>query len=124
MAGRDVVQLFFLRVGAQLRDQRTRSKRRMQDRFGSQPAPGLGQHDHDLELARLVRVEAQAQDPGVGELTPNLAAPTEVGADDLDAAFRVIGARQQVAGRVAQQTLLVGQLKVHGCLTIPEWWTR
>jgi hypothetical protein len=94
------------------------------DRFGRQPSPDLVEHHHDLDLSGLVRIEAEAENPGVGQLTPDLAAPAEIGADDLVAALRVIAARQQVAGGVAEQGLLVAQLKVHGCLTIPEWSTR
>ena len=69
---------------------------------------------HDLDLARLVGVESQAENPGVGELSPHLAAPAQVGGDDLVAALGVVAARQQVAGGVAEQDLLVAQLKVHG----------
>jgi hypothetical protein len=92
LAGRDVVELFFLGVGAQLGDQRTRSECSVQDRFGGQPAPGLGQHDHDLDLARFVRVEPEAENAGVGELAPDLAAPAQIGADHLVAALRIVGA--------------------------------
>ena len=124
LAGRDIVQKLFLLIGAQFGDQRAGRQRGVQDRLGGQPAPNLGEHGHDLDLARLIRIEAQAENAGVGELAPDLAAPAQIRADDLDAALRVVGARQQVAGGVAEQGLLVAQLKVHGCLTIPEWWTR
>ena len=43
---------------------------------------------------------------------------------DLVAGLDVVGARQHLAGDVAQQVLLVGQVEVHDVLTVPESWRR
>ena len=88
----DVVQQLLLRVAAKLGDQRTGRQCGVHDGLRCQPPPNLGEHHHDLDLARLVRVEAEAEDSGVGELTPDIAAPTEIGGNDFVASLGVIGA--------------------------------
>ena len=109
----DFVEQFLLRVVADLGDDRAGPQRRVHDGFGRQPAPDFGEHRHHFDLPGLVGVESESENPDLGQLRPHLAAPAQVGVDDLVAALGVIAARQQIAGGVAQQHLLVAQLKVH-----------
>ncbi len=108
-----LVEELLLLVGALLGDDRAGRQGRVQHRLRRQPATDLGEHQHDFELPGLQGVEAQPEDAGLGQLPPHLAAPTQVGLDDLIAPLGVVVVRQQIPGGVAQQFLLVAELKVH-----------
>jgi hypothetical protein len=73
----------------------------MYDGFGCQPAPDFDEHGHHFDLAGLIGVESQPENPGFGELRPHFSAPAQVGGDCLIAALGVVAAGQQVAGGVA-----------------------
>ena len=51
--------------------------------------------------------------PISAQLLPHLRAPAELGVDD-GLRFRVVAAAEQLAGRVAQHALFVGEFEVHG----------
>ena len=99
---------------AEFGDHTARDERGRGHRLGCQPPADLGHHDHDLDLAGLLGLETQSQDADFGQLTPHVAAPAQLGFDDLVAAFGVVAAGQHVACGVGQQLLLFGQVKVHG----------
>ncbi len=90
----DLVEQFLLSVVADLGDDRPRSQRRVHDGFGRQPASDFGEHGHHFDLAGLIGVESQPENPGFGQLRPHLSAPAQVGGDDLVAALGVVAAGQ------------------------------
>ena len=55
-----------------------------------------------------------------GEVIANVFARKNPQAPAADVETAVLA----LAGDVAKQLLFLGQVKVHGRLTIPEWWTR
>ncbi len=118
LTGGHVVEQRALRVGAEFGDHATRNQRRRRDRLGGQPAADLGHHNHDLDRAGFLGIEAQAQDADLGQLPPHVAAPAESRiercVDDLIPTLGVVAAGQHVARGVGQQLLLFGQVKVHG----------
>ena len=120
----DVVENRLLLIGARFGDQTAGNERCLRNRFRREPPADLGHDDHDLDGAGFVRIESKAEQAHFGELTPHLAVPSAIAFDDFVVARDVIVARQQVAGDIAQQLLLLCQIEVHYRLTIPEWSTR
>ena len=96
------------------RDEAAGRQRRENDGLGRKSPPDLSHHHRDLDLSAGVLVEAEPEDPDLGQLVPHLAAPAQFGVGDLVAALLVVAARQQIAGGVTQQSLFVGQLEIHG----------
>ena len=89
----DLPEQFFLGVAADLGDDRAGPERGVHDGFGCQPATDFGEHGDHFDLAGLLGVESKSENPGFGQLRPDLAAPAQLGVDGLDAAFGVVTPR-------------------------------
>jgi hypothetical protein len=88
LAGRHLIQQAPLGIGAQLGDQRAGRQCRVHHGLRRQPTPNLDEHQHDFDLATGIGIDAKAQNPDVGQPAPHLAAPAELGVDDLVAGLR------------------------------------
>ena len=113
LAGGDLVEQGALLFGSGLGDQRTGPERGVQHRFGRQPPADLGEYDENLDLPAGVLVESETENTHLGELLPDVAAPSEFGIEGLEPTFGVVLTRQHVPGGVAEQDLLFTELKIH-----------
>ena len=65
---RHLVEQLSLFIVAEFGDQHAGNQRGLRDRLRGQSPPDLGEHHHQLDLAGLLRIEAESEDPDLGEL--------------------------------------------------------
>ena len=65
--------------------------------------------------AAVLLVEGEPEQAELGVLLPQLAAPAEVGVEQLQAGVRVVALVEQAVHRVGEQALFLGQVEVHVC---------